>query len=321
MKIKNIITKNNIISAPLAGYTNLAFRKVLQKANVGLVYTEMISAKGLLYDNDKTWELTTIDDDEHPIALQLFGGDKEDLVKAAIKIDQETNCDIIDINMGCPIKKVLKSESGSKMLVDIEKTVDIVKAVVENVEKPVSCKIRAGWDHSTINCAELAKRLEAVGVSLIAIHGRTKSDLYTGKCNLDYIKAVKEAVSIPVIGNGDINSIEDAKRMFEYTKCDGIMIGRGCIGNPWLIRDLVDYFNNQPVKEPPTKEERIEMMLYHYEELLKIKPEKIATIEMRSLASHYTKGISSSKAFKIGLINCTTKEAFYENVKCNLLNM
>ena len=219
------------------------------------------------------------------------------------------------------IKKVLKSESGSKMLVDIDKTVDIVKAIVENVEKPVSCKIRAGWDHSTINCAELAKRLEAVGVSLIAIHGRTKSDLYTGKCNLDYIKAVKEAVSIPVIGNGDINSIEDAKRMFEYTKCDGIMIGRGCIGNPWLIRDLVDYFNNQPVKEPPTKEERIEMMLYHYEELLKIKPEKIATIEMRSLASHYTKGISSSKAFKIGLINCTTKEAFYENVKYNLLNM
>ena len=319
-KNKYIETPNNIIVAPQAGFTNLAYRKIMKNFKAGLVYTEMISAKGLIYENDKTFDLCQIDPKEHPVSLQIFGGELEDLVRAAKIIDKETDCDIIDINMGCPIKKVLKSNSGSKMMIDIENTYKITKAVVESVSKPVSVKFRAGWDHDSINCVEFAKAMEKAGVSLIAIHGRTKSDLYAGKCNLDYIKQVKEAVSIPVIGNGDIKTIEDAEKMFEYTKCDAIMIGRASVGNPWFIRDLVDYFDKRETSPAPTKEERIEVMLNHYEELLKIKSEKIATMEMRSLASHYIKGVQNSKDFKIGLIKCVTKEEFYNNVKDNLLN-
>lgn len=318
-KNKYIEIPNRIVIAPQAGFTNLAFRKIMKRFNAGLLYTEMISAKGLLYENDKTYTLCEIDSQEHPVSLQLFGGEKEDLVKAAMIIDKGNDCDIIDFNMGCPIKKVLRSDSGSKMMLDIEKTADIVRAVVANVSKPVSVKFRAGWDRDNINCVEFAKAMEKAGASIIAIHGRTKSDLYAGECNLDYIKDVKEAVSIPVIGNGDIKSIEDAQRMFQYTNCDMVMIGRGCVGNPWLIRDLVDYFDGKEIKSSPTASERIKVMCEHYEELLKIKSEKIATMEMRSLASRYIKGVSSSKDFKIGLIKCTTKKEFYENIEENLL--
>lgn len=319
-KHKYIEIPNKVVIAPLAGFTNLAFRKVAKKYGAGLVYTEMISAKGLLYENDKTFSLCQIDESEHPVSLQLFGGEKEDLVKAAKIIDEKVDCEFIDINMGCPIKKVLRSDSGAKMMLDIDKSYEIVKAVVEAVTKPVSVKFRAGWDHEHINCVEYAKAMEKAGASLIAIHGRTKSDLYAGKCNLEFIKKVKGAVSIPVIGNGDIKSVEDAQRMLEYTGCDMIMIGRASVGNPWFVRELVNYFEgNKPLLQP-TKEERITEMSYHYEELLKIKSEKIATMEMRSLASHYIKGVSNSKDFKIGLIKCVTKEQFYRNIKDNLLN-
>lgn len=319
-KYKYIEIPNKIVIAPQAGFTNLAFRKIMKKFKAGLVYTEMISAKGLLYENEKTFDLCAIDQSEHPVSLQLFGGELEDLVKAAKIIDEKVDCEFIDINMGCPIKKVLRSDSGSKMMVDVEKTYQITKAVVEAVSKPVSVKFRAGWDHEHINCIEFAQAMEKAGVSLIAIHGRTKSDLYSGSCNLSFIKQVKEAVSIPVIGNGDVKTIEDAVRMFEETNCDMIMVGRASVGNPWFIRELVDYFDGKVLESSPTKEERVAVMLEHYEELLKIKTEKIATMEMRSLASHYVKGVQNSKEFKIGLIKCSTKEEFYRNVKENLIN-
>lgn len=315
MKIGNIELKNNIILAPLAGYTNIAYRKIAKEMGVGLVYSEMISAKGLIYENDKTWELTNSLKEEHPIAVQIFGGDIQDMAKATKMLDERCDCDIIDINMGCPVKKVLKSDAGSFLLLDEEKVYNMVKAVVSNTSKPVTVKIRAGWDHSSINCVEIAKAIEKAGANMIAIHGRTKSDLYGGKVNLDYIKMVKESVSIPVVGNGDIKSIEDAKKMFEYTKVDGIMIGRATFGNPWIIRDLVDYFDGKELKAPPTKEEKVAMLLHHFEELLKIKCEKLAVLEMRTLAAWYAKGFSNAKEFKCKLVEVKTKEELFDLIK------
>lgn len=306
--------KNKVVVAPLAGYTNLAYRVIMKKHKADLVYTEMISAKGLLYDNDKTWCLTKIDSCEHPVSLQVFGGEKADLVKACKLIDESSDCDIIDINMGCPIKKVLKSFSGSYMMKDIDKTIDIVEEICRTCKKPISVKIRLGWDHDSINCVEFAKRLEKAGVSIIAIHGRTKSDLYSGKCNLDYIKMVKEAVNIPVIGNGDIKTVDDAIYMLQYTGCDAIMVGRAAIGNPWLIEEIHCKLNNEEFIKPTLKN-KIDTMLEHYKLLLDLKGEKIATMEMRSIASHYVKGVENSKDFKIGLIDCKTYDDFMENVK------
>lgn len=315
MKIGNIELKNNIAIAPLAGYTNLAYRKIMKEFGVGLVYTEMISAKGLLYENDKTWELTTVDSNEHPVAVQIFGGEIDDMIKATKLLDERSDCDIIDINMGCPVKKVLKSNAGSYLLLDEDKIYEMVKAVVDNTKKPVTVKIRAGWDHKSINCCEVAKRIEEAGASMIAIHGRTKSDMYSGKVNLDYIKMVKESVNIPVFGNGDIKTVDDAIKMIEYTGVDGVMVARGTFGNPWLVRDLVDYFEGRPIKTPPTKEEKIAMLKHHFEELLKIKCEKLAVLEMRTLAAWYVKGFSNAKEFKNKLIYVKTKEELFELIE------
>jgi len=312
VNIKNIEIKNKIVLAPLAGYTNLAYRSIAKEFGAGLVYSEMISARGLLYENDKTWELTRVSKNEHPIAMQIFGGDLESLVNAAIQIDQKTEADIIDINMGCPVRKVLKADAGCMLLNDPEKIYKIVSEIVKNVNKPVSVKIRAGWDHNHINCKEVAQAIEKAGASLIAIHGRTKTDLYSGKVNLDYIKMVKDSVNIPVIGNGDIKSIEDAVKMIEYTNVDLIMVGRGTFGNPWLIRDLVDYFEGRKLKDKPTDDEKIEMCKLHFFRLLEEKPEKIAVLEMRSLAAWYVKGMKGNKEFKQRLVNVTTKEELFE---------
>ena len=317
-KIGNVEINNKIVIAPLAGYTNSAFRKIMKDFGAGLVYTEMVSAKGLIFDNDKTWEYTKTVDGEHPVAVQLFGGDIEDLIKATKMVCEKDKPDIIDLNMGCPVKKVLKQGAGSKLLQEPMKIYELVKAVVETANVPISVKIRAGWDHNSINCVEVAKMIEKAGASVIAIHGRTKSDLYTGKCNLDYIKMVKDAVSIPVIGNGDIKSIEDAERMLEYTGVDAIMIGRGSLGNPWLIRELVEHFDGKKKSSSPTDKEKIEMIKYHYEELEKIKGEKIAVLEMRTLASWYVKGMKNVKSFKIGLTNIKTRNEFM-NLLDNLL--
>lgn len=309
--VKDILIDSPVVLAPLAGYTNMVYRKINKEMGASLVYTEMISAKGLLYENDKTWDMVKIDPLEHPVAVQLFGGDIEDMVKAAILLDQKSDADIIDINMGCPVKKVLKSDAGSKLLQTPEKIYEMVKAIVDNVKKPVSVKIRAGWDHQNINAIEVAKLIEKAGASLITIHGRTKSDLYRGKVNLDYIKLVKDAVSIPVIGNGDIKSIEDGVNMMEYTGVDGIMVGRGSFGNPWLIQDLACHFKEQTIKEAPTKEEKLVVLKKHFLDLVQLKGEKLAILEMRSLAAWYVKGLDKAKAFKQALIQIQTQEDFF----------
>lgn len=312
MKIGNIEIKSKLILAPLAGYTNLVYRKICHDMGAALTYTEMISDKGLLYENDKTWNLCDIDENEHPVSLQLFGGNIEELTKAAIMIDKKSNCDIIDINMGCPVKKVLKSGSGSYLLKDVEYLEKMVRSVVENVSKPVSVKIRIGWDHQSINHIEIAKAIERAGASLICVHGRTKSDFYGGKVNLDAIREVKENVGIPVIGNGDVKTIEDLDNMLA-TGVDFVMIGRASLGNPWIFKEFNAHLENKEYIKP-TDEEKILFLLDHLNKLVKLKGEKIAILEMRSLAAWYVKGMKNSKEFKLKLINIKTVEEFNQIV-------
>lgn len=320
MKIGKINLDGKVILAPLAGYTNKVYRTIMREAGASLVYSEMISAKGLLHENDKTWEMLEVDSNEHPVALQLFGSDPQEMAQAAKFLDSKTTCDIIDINMGCPVRKVLKANSGSYLLKDPNLIYDIVSSVVQSVRKPVTVKIRAGWDHENINCVEVAKMIEKAGASAIMIHGRTKSDLYRGTVNLDYIKMVKDSVKIPVIGNGDIKSLKDALKMLEYTKVDAIAIGRGSLGNPWLIKEINCYLNNIPYT-PPTKEEKIAMLLHHFDDLITLKGERIAVLEMRSLASWYIKGFSYAKEFKQKLVYVKNKEEMINLIDTYLSNV
>ncbi len=306
MKIGKFELKNKVIIAPLAGYTNYSYRKIMREFGASLCYTEMISAKGINFKNKRTLEMTKINQDDHLVNMQLFGGTKEDLVKAAIYIDKYSDCDIIDINMGCPVKKVLKAKSGSYLLKDPDNIYEIVKAVVESVSKPVTVKIRLGQTKNTINVLEVAKKIEKAGASAICIHGRTQSDLYKGKANYDYIKLVKEQVKIPVIANGDIKSIEDAEYVLDYTKCDAIMIGRSSIGNPWLIQNMVNHFEGKELLEP-TAIERIQMVKKHYELLKNEMGAKLAILNLRSLFSRYLKGLDV-KEYKLRLMKITKEQ-------------
>ena len=306
MKIGKFELKNKVIIAPLAGYTNYSYRKIMREFGASLCYTEMISAKGINFKNKRTLEMTKVEEDDHLVNMQLFGGTKEDLVKAAIYIDKYSDCDIIDLNMGCPVKKVLKAKSGSYLLKDPDNIYEIVKAVVENVSKSVTVKIRLGQTKNTINVLEVAKKIEKAGASAICIHGRTQSDLYKGKANYDYIKLVKEQVKIPVIANGDIKSIEDAEYVLDYTKCDAIMIGRSSIGNPWLIQNIVNHFEGKELFEP-TDIERIQMVKKHYELLKNEMGAKLAILNLRSLFSRYLKGLDV-KEYKLRLMKITKEQ-------------
>jgi len=306
LKIGKFELKNKVIIAPLAGYTNYSYRKIMREFGASLCYTEMISAKGINFKNKRTLEMTKVEEDDHLVNMQLFGGTKEDLVKAAIYIDKYSDCDIIDLNMGCPVKKVLKAKSGSYLLKDPDNIYEIVKAVVESVSKPVTVKIRLGQTKNTINVLEVSKKIEKAGASAICIHGRTQSDLYKGKANYDYIKLVKEQVKIPVIANGDIKSIEDAKYVLDYTKCDAIMIGRSSIGNPWLIQNIVNHFEGKELFEP-TAIERIQMVKKHYELLKNEMGAKLAILNLRSLFSRYLKGLDV-KEYKLRLMKVTKEQ-------------
>ncbi|HNZ74362.1 MAG TPA: tRNA dihydrouridine synthase DusB [Bacilli bacterium] len=306
MKIGKFELKNKVIIAPLAGYTNYSYRKIMREFGASLCYTEMISAKGINFKNKRTLEMTKVKEDDHLVNMQLFGGTKEDLVKAAIYIDKYSDCDIIDLNMGCPVKKVLKAKSGSYLLKDPDNIYEIVKAVVESVSKPVTVKIRLGQTKNTINVLEVAKKIEKAGASAICIHGRTQSDLYKGKANYDYIRIVKEQVKIPVIANGDIKSIEDAKYVLDYTKCDAIMIGRSSIGNPWLIQNIVNHFEGKELLEP-TAIEKIQMVKKHYALLKDEMGEKLAILNLRSLFSRYLKGLDV-KEYKLRLMKITKEQ-------------
>ena len=264
-KIGNVEIKNKVVMAPMAGFSNTSYRTIIKQMGAGLIFAEMVSDKAICYDSKKTMDMLKMREEERPIAQQIFGSDKESFVKAAKIIESNMHPDIIDINMGCPVPKVaLKSQAGSALLKNPDKIYEIVAAVKEAVSVPVTVKIRSGWDEAHINAVEVAKIIEKAGASAITIHGRTRSQGYSGNANWDIIKQVKDAVSIPVIGNGDITSCYKAKEMIDKTNCDAIMIGRGCLGNPWLIKECVDYLENNKEPNIVTLEEKVNKIKRHY---------------------------------------------------------
>ena len=311
MKIGNIELENNVFLAPMAGVCNSAFRKIIKEMGCSLVFAEMVSDKGLIYNSKKTKDMLYFEEMERPIAQQIFGSDKDTFVEAAKMVYDIMKPDIIDINMGCPVSKVaVKSQAGAALLKSPDKIYDIVSSVVKAVPVPVTVKIRSGWDSNSINAVEVAKICEKAGASAITVHGRTRSQGYSGTVDLDIIKKVKESVNIPVIGNGDITDIYKAKEMIEYTGCDGIMIGRGVLGNPWLMKEVITYLNDGIVIDKPSYEERIDMCFHHLDYLMNIKPEKVAILEMRSHAAWYIKGMPGAQSVKNEIFKAKTYDEF-----------
>jgi putative TIM-barrel protein, nifR3 family len=308
-KIGNVEIKNKVVLAPMAGICNNAYRTIIKEMDVGYMVAEMVSDKAIMYGSKKTKEMLYMTDYERPIAQQIFGSDVDSFIIAAKYVYENMNPDIIDINMGCPVPKVaVSSQAGSALLKDPKKVYDIVSAVANSVPIPVTVKIRSGWDENSINAAEIAKICESAGASAITIHPRTRKQGYTGLSDWSIIKKVKESVSIPVIGNGDILSCYDAKRMLEETNCDAVMIGRGVLGNPWLIKECVQYLEEDIVPNEVTMQEKINMIKKHLEYLLSTKPYKVALLEIRSHAAWYLKGLHNGKELKQAIFTTSTKE-------------
>lgn len=311
-KIGNVEIKNQVVLAPMAGYSNTSFRKIIKDMGAGLIFAEMVSDKALVYQNAKTLELLKMSEEERPIAQQIFGSDVESFVEAARIVESVMHPDIIDINMGCPVPKVaVSAQAGSALLKNPDKIKKIVSEVVKAVSVPVTVKIRLGWDESSINCVEVAKVIESAGASAITLHARTRAQGYSGKARWEYIKQVKENVSIPVIGNGDVKTCFDAKRMILETGCDAVMIGRGVLGNPWLIRDCVEYLELGSVPKPVSNQEKIEMMKRHFELLKQDKNEKVALLEIRSNILFYLKGMPGNKEMKTRICEAKSEEDIY----------
>lgn len=311
--IGNIKIKNNVILAPMAGISNSAYRTIIKEMGAGLIVAEMVSDKAIMYGSKKTKNMLYMTDFERPISQQIFGSDKESFVIAAKYIYETMKPDIIDINMGCPVPKVaISSQAGSALLKNPEKVYEIVKSVVDSVPIPVTVKIRSGWDEKSINAVEIAKIVESAGASAITVHPRTRSQGYSGKADWNIIKEVKENVNIPVIGNGDITTCYDAKRMIDETGCDAVMIGRGVLGNPWLIKECVDYLEKGIEPKEVKLEEKINMIKRHLSLLLNTKPYKVAMLEIRSHAAWYLKGLPNAKNLKENIFKTKTKEELIE---------
>lgn len=305
IKIGNVELDNNLILAPMAGVTNLPFRIICEKFEPGMVCTEMASSKAIFYNDKKTRRLLNTEGEKRPISFQIFGSDEETMGYTAKYMSKIA--DIIDINMGCPAPKVVKNGDGSKLLLDLEKAKRIMKVVVENSSVPVTVKIRKGWDKENIVAVQVAKIAEEVGISAITIHGRTRSEFYTGKADWDIIKEVKDSVKIPVIGNGDIVDEETAYQMFEKTGVDGIMIGRGSFGNPWIFRNIKHFLITGEKLPSPTNSERLNIIKEHIDLAVEEKGE-IAIKELRKHIAWYTKNLKNSSEFRNSINMIETKE-------------
>ena len=262
MKIGNVELKNKVFLSPMAGVTDLPFRLICKEQDCGMLYTEMVNSKALCYDDENTKKMLKIEDEEHPVAVQIFGSDPEFMGRAAEIMNEYPN-EILDINMGCPAPKVVKNGDGSALMKNPKLAEEVLKAVVKNSEKPVTLKIRKGWDDESVNAVEIAKIAEASGISALAIHGRTREQYYSGKADWDIIAEIKQNINIPVIGNGDVFTVEDAINMLEKTKCDAIMIGRGAQGNPWIFKRINHYMQTGEILPEPTLEEKINTAKKH----------------------------------------------------------
>ena len=312
-KIGNVEIENQVVLAPMAGICDTAFRSIIKSMGCGLIETEMVSDKGIMYENYKTQEMLVMNDYERPIAQQIFGCEEESFRIASRYIYENMNPDIIDINMGCPVKKVaIKSKAGSALLKDPEKAGKIVETAVDTVPIPVTIKIRSGWDESNINAVEIAKIAEDAGASAITVHPRTREQRYDVAADWSIIKDVKDAVEIPVIGNGDIRTCYDAKRMIDETGCDAIMIGRATLGNPWLIKQCVEYLDHHIEPEKVTIEEKIAMAKRHADLLEQTKPPKVALSRMRTHTAYYLKRLYGSGDIKPLLFKMNSKEEIFE---------
>ena len=297
MNIGNVSLDNRVFLSPMAGVTDLPFRTICKEKGCGMLYTEMINAKALCYNDENTKKMTKIEDEEHPIAIQIFGSEPEYMGRAAEILNSHPN-EILDINMGCPAPKVIKNGDGSALMKNPKLAEEVMRAVVENSTKPVTLKIRKGWDDNSVNAVEIAKIAEQAGISAVAIHGRTREQYYSGKADWDIIKEIKDSISIPVIGNGDVFEIEDAINMLEKTNCDAIMIGRGAQGNPWIFNRINHYMQTGEILAKPTAEEKISTAIEHMKLAVAEHGEYVAVREMRKHIGWYIKGLKNSARFR-----------------------
>ena len=314
MNIGNVSLDNRVFLSPMAGVTDLPFRLICKQKGCGMLYTEMINAKALCYNDENTKKMTKIEDEEHPIAIQIFGSEPEYMGRAAEILNSHSN-EILDINMGCPAPKVIKNGDGSALMKNPKLAEEVMRAVVENSKKPVTLKIRKGWDDNSVNAVEIAKIAEQAGISAVAIHGRTREQYYSGKADWDIIKEIKESISIPVIGNGDVFEIEDAINMLEKTNCDAIMIGRGAQGNPWIFNRINHYMQTGEILAKPTAEEKISTAIEHMKLAVAEHGEYVAVREMRKHIGWYIKGLKNSARYRDEINKLTDCESVIMKLK------